>query len=246
MSTCTYSHISPNNKNDIKLFISDLSFKIKNMYLNNHWKYISSFNVDSDSFKNNTYVKSNYSTFSILSILIFQIPNNKKGISVVKISCRDGDLIHSEKSKNIFKTKIEVNLFYKKPEVMNPDICLKIPEYWNYLGGYNMNVTREYFCPKINIDFSVDSIEKIKFNKLLEYFELYESILEEGPIKKMRLLCFNPDRYEWVGIERRFWNEIGYEVKNYITEGYGYLSDLSKDKYLNDYLKKSSNIILNY
>lgn len=246
MSTWPDSHISPNSKHDIKLFISNLSLKIKNMYLINNWKHIISFNVDSDSFKNNTYVKSNHSTFSILSILIFQIPNNKKGISVVKISCRDGDLIHSEKYKNIFKTRIEVNLFYKKPKVMNPDICLKIPKYWNYMGGYNMDITREYFCPKIDIGFNVNSVEKIKLNKLLEYFEMYEPLLEEGPIKRMRLLCFNPDRYEWAGIETRFWNEIGYEVQNYITKGYGYTADLSKEKYLNDYLKKSSNIVLNY
>ena len=246
MDSLPDSHISPCSKDDIILFISDLSLKIKHMYLQNNWKHICSFNVDSDSFRNNTYVKSNYSTFSILSILIFQIPNNKKGISVVKISCRDGDLINPEKYKNIFKTKLEVNLFYKKPKIMNPDICLQIPKYWNYLGGYSMDITREYFCPKISIGFNVDSIDKIKFNKLLEYFERYESILEEGPIKKMRLLCFNPDRYEWAGIEPKFWNQIGYQVQNYITEGYGYLSDLSKDKYLNDYLRKSSNIVINY
>ena len=48
------SHISPCSKDDIILFISSLSLKIKHMYLQNNWKHISSFNVDSDSFKNNT------------------------------------------------------------------------------------------------------------------------------------------------------------------------------------------------
>ena len=109
-----------------------------------------------------------------------------------------------------------------------------------------MNITREYFCPKISVDMDINSFDKIKFNELLTYFEKYESLLEEGPIKKMRLLSFNPDRYEWAGIEMKFWNKIGHQVQNYITEGYGYLGDLSKEKYLNDYLKKSSNIVINY
>ena len=151
------SHILE-SKVELICSMENLAIYIDNLMEERRWKKICSFKIDSDKYKKCTSVSTKYATYSKLIQLIYQIPDNKQGFVQVKLEGKDGDNIYSSIYINKYRLNMEVVFYFKQKCLI--DRTLTEPKYWNFMGGYNMEVVRELYKPKVNIGFSIKSLDK--------------------------------------------------------------------------------------
>ena len=234
------SHILE-SKNELNFSMENFKVYIDNIMKERSWKKICAFDINSDIYSKCRIVSTKYSTYSRLIHLIYQIPQNKQGFILVKLEGRDGDHIYGKTFKNKFRMKIEVIFYYKQEGTI--DRILNEPKYWNYMGGYNMEVVREAYRPKVDLGFNVTNLDKLEYTMLLQTFENITDNLPDGPFQTMRLYTLIPDRYEWPDIEILYWNTIGASISKLIMNGTGILNKLTDDMTLAQYLEKSKHTI---
>lgn len=226
------------NKESLIFSMENFIVYIDNMMKERNWKKICCFNIDSDKYKKCRIVSSGYSTYSKLVHLIYQIPSNKQGFILVKLEGKDGDYIYSKVNYNKFKIKMEVIFYYKQEGAI--DRLLNEPKYWNFMGGYNMDVVREAYHPKVDIGFNIKNLDRLEYIKLIENFEEVIDYIPEGPFKSMRLYTLIPDRYEWPDIETIYWGNIGRNMCNLIEEGTSIFTGIGNKITLKQFIEQSN------